>query len=211
MSKKTRFVILHDTLEQSLHEEDLTQGHLPMHRHILNVALLASLALACACERAADLENPKHYDRDLIAFDYPGNWTVTSDEVDADGFRTIVIETPGDGLVLIQHFKEVPALDLDAYAKLFADLTKKEMPFGQVSDGVFSPYPYTPPGSALVLHGLQQRFHITVMEQEVPHVRGFFGFDEHYPRTAFICQVASEDLKDVRPGCDLVLNHLEVN
>lgn len=182
-----------------------------MRHHLLSAALIVCISITCACERAADITHPKHYDKDLITFDYPGNWTVTGDEVDADGFRTIILETPGDGLVLIQHFKDPPALDLEAYARLFSELTKKEMPFGEVSDGVFSPYPYTPPGTTLTLDGLQQRFSITVLDQKVPHVRGFFGFDTHYPRTAFICQVASEDLANVRPGCDLILNRLKVD
>lgn len=51
---------------------------------------------------------------------------------------------------------------------------------------------------------------MTLLGERIPHVRAFFGFDDKIPQTVMICQVASEDLAKVRPGCDLVLEKLTV-
>lgn len=179
-------------------------------RPLFRASLLLMCVCALGCERAADVEHPTHYDHNGISFDYPGNWEIESDEVDPEGFRTIIIGTPGDGVAMVQHFKHSPAVGLDEYAKLFSEMTREEMPFGHVSEGQYKPYTYTTKQGARKLKGIQQNFDITVLDEHVPHARGYFGFDEHLPNTVMICQVASEDLDKVRPGCDLVLDRLKV-
>ena len=185
--------------------------HLPsLKTSTLLVLALLVFSATVACESAADTANPKTYTRDGIQFHYPGNWKVESDESDPSGFRTIIIETPGDGLAMIQHFEVAPATSTQEYAELFSRLTKEEIPIGEVTPSTYKEYTFTNPVNSQVMTGVQERFAIEVIGEKVPHVRAYVGFNEQLPKSVFICQVASEDLAHVKPGCDQVLQHLEI-
>lgn len=175
----------------------------------LSLFLLCACTLL-ACESSADTANPRSYNKDGISFQYPGNWKVESDEFDASGFRTIIVETPGDGLAMVQYFTVAPVTSTEDYAKLFAQVTKDEVPIGQITPSVYKDYTYTNPISRQVITGVQERFAIEILGERVPHVRAYVGFNEQFPKSVFICQVASEDLELVKPGCDQVLHSLKI-
>ncbi len=182
-----------------------------MQRLHVSILFLCLCGLSLTgCERSADLDNRKHYSERGISFVYPGNWRVESDETDVSGVRTILVETPGDAIAVIQQFRLDPATDLDSYARLFADLTKQEIPIGQVSPSTFKPYSYKLKHADESMVGIQENFAITLVGERVPHVRAYFGFDETLPNTVVICQVATEDLAKVKPGCDLLLDHIKI-
>lgn len=186
-----------------------------MIEQLNHFAHLSILALVCTsalmgCESSADVAHPQTYAREGISFRYPGNWKVSSDERDPSGFRTIIVETPGDGLAMIQHFEVMPTTSTRQYAELFAQMTAEEIPLGNVTASVYKDYTYTHPASKKVMEGVQERFAIAVLGESVPHVRAYVGFNDEFPRSVFICQVASEDLKLVKPGCDQVLQDLVI-
>lgn len=178
-------------------------AHLPLFLILCGVSLPG-------CESSADTGNPRTYERDGIRFQYPGNWKVESDESDPGGFRTIVVATPGDGLAMIQHFDVAPATSTEDYARLFAQATTEEVPIGEVTPSTYKAYSSTNPVSKQVMTGVQERFAIELLGERVPHVRAYVGFNEQFPKSVFICQVASEDLELVKPGCDQVLHQLVI-
>lgn len=143
MPKKARFVMVawcHPS-SKNTHLPFTLHRSLMLRHIILTSILLVCVSVCWGCESSADVEHPKQYTKNGIAFSYPGNWTIESDEVDPTGFRTIIIETPGDGLAMVQHFKEPPAIGLQEYAEVFSELTRQEVPFGQIGQPVQALHP----------------------------------------------------------------------
>lgn len=113
----------------------------------LRVAVVGPLALlATACEPSADGDAPNAsvaepaslapeaagaagmahaaYDRDGIAFSFPGDWSVVEDEVEealgpeAPEFRFILLES-GDEALIIQRYRPPIGLTLEEFAERF--------------------------------------------------------------------------------------------
>ena len=74
-------------------------------KHIVNIpCLVIALFLFVGCgERNAATDNPTSYSKAGLEFEYPGNWTVTEDTQQA-GLRFLIVESPGDAVVIIQIY-----------------------------------------------------------------------------------------------------------
>ena len=90
--------------------------------------LLVCVALLTGCERVqawfgeprAEAEVPLHHEAGGVSFAYPGNWQL-HEEVGEPGdveLRTLVLESRGDAIVLIQVFRPALAIDLDEHLAL---------------------------------------------------------------------------------------------
>jgi hypothetical protein len=70
---------------------------------------------------------PKIYETNGIHFKHPGNWRVTSDS-QGDGVRFLFLETPWQATVAIQGYLATEAQQIEAFAREFPSIVKKEMP-----------------------------------------------------------------------------------
>ena len=86
---------------------------------------------------AADVALSKKSPKDGVAFQHPGNWEITEAKVE-EGFHHVMVETPGDALVIVQIFPADSAATLKEYADAFSAAAAEEAPFGVVSKSKFA-------------------------------------------------------------------------
>jgi hypothetical protein len=166
--------------------------------------LLLSLALlAFGCERRAQTDNPQHYDKAGLQFDYPGNWEVTQDETD-QGMRILLIESPGDAIYIIQIYPSADELPLDEFARAFAQAAAAETPIATLSASTFSAIRSEGKFEVLV-----EKLQVKLMGLRVPHTRTYHMARFGDSQCIFIAQVADEDKKDVTPGFDQIVGSFQ--
>ena len=103
----------------------------------VSFTLLFSLLLGCF-EEVADLSNPKTYNSNQIFFKYPRNWEITDDTF-IPAIHNLLIETPGDALVIVQSYQADLAQDLESFSKSFSEDTLLETPVVRISQSEFEP------------------------------------------------------------------------
>ncbi|MCM8535477.1 MAG: hypothetical protein NE334_06035 [Lentisphaeraceae bacterium] len=96
------------------------------------IILMFSLITLISCgERAADIKNPNSYFKRGLKLNYPGNWTVASDE-GSDSFRSVILETSGDGIAIIQILNTEDAKSLKEYVNDFSQSMSDSLPAGKI-------------------------------------------------------------------------------
>jgi len=177
-----------------------------LHAFLLRAFLLLNLScwLVGCGEPAADIARPSLYDKEGLAFQYPGNWKI-EEEQNLEGIRHLTIETSGDALVIVQVFPPGMGLALEEYARDFAKAAGKELPIGKVIDSKF-----TPMAKSDGFEGLQEDFTLQLLGEKVPHVRRYFSRDFGGRHCFLICQVAVEDLGKVEAGFKQVAASVKV-
>ena len=163
--------------------------------------------LLTGCEKAADVSSPLNYDKHDIRFSYPANWRVGED-VEQGNFRYIIVETPGDALFMVQVFSDQDPIPLDELAENFSARAKEATPIGDVSESTYSDIEKSIGSDTL--EGIKEEFSITVLDEEVPHIREYYFLDADGKCVYLICQVATEDLPKVEPGFNLILGSFAV-
>ena len=99
-----------------------------MSLRVRGLLMCAALATASGCERvqawfgepAAEVEVTRRYAAEGLSFAYPGNWRLREEPGGAGDveLRTIVLESSGDALLLVQLFRPALAIDLDEHLEL---------------------------------------------------------------------------------------------
>lgn len=156
--------------------------------------LLALFALVSCGEPAADVVNPKKYEKEGIVFIHPGNWTI-EDESHEAGFHHVTVETPGDALVVVQAFAKEDALSLKEYAESFSAEAAKAIPLGKMDGNRFTELPEQGGWQRL-----QETLTMHLAGTEIPHTRYYETRDFGEQRCFVLCQVATEDLAKVQEG-----------
>lgn len=170
-------------------------------------ACLPLLLLATGCEKVAEVDAPRKYAKDGIAFDYPGNWTV-SEEAFADlNWKLIDVESPGDAFVMITVFGFEDGSTLREYVKSF--LEEIEMPVGKVENLELAEI--TAKGKAGLLKGLRNRMQLSLMGVNVPHTQEFYRIECTEGVVYVVCQSAEEDLKMTGPAFKQILGSITVD
>lgn len=185
--------------------------------HFVPLKLAAVLALLAftGCERKADVAHPRAFEADGLSFRYPGNWTVTAKvkPVATSQLRIITIETPGDGLMMLEEFRPAIAIDL----KEMMDGIVNGMGGGLASKtkGVISlehsrSTPVARPILGAPRDGLRYTFDLAVLDEKVAHeADGFFAALPD--RTVLIfMQAPDKDRALVEPGFGLIVDSLAV-
>ena len=146
------------------------------------------------------IDNPRAYNNAGLEFEYPRNWKVTED-VQQEELRYLFVESPGDALLIIQIFSADDALDIQDFAKSFAQTAKEETPKSFLVDSVF--------GSVSKSGGyeiLTEQFSMTLLRQKIPHTRTY-RLKPVANRVCFIiAQVADEDRLKVTKGFELIFS-----
>ena len=160
---------------------------------LTSLVLLAGLFAACG-EKPAEIENPRDYKKGKITFQYPGNWEVTED-VEQAGIRSVIIESPGDAVLILQTFPANLAPDIKTFAKIFAAELKKEVPVGEVGDSKL-----TPREKDSGFEVLKDNFALTLAGEKIPHTRFFHRKKIGQTVSFIVTQVSDEDLSLVEKG-----------
>lgn len=161
------------------------------------------LFVLVGCEPAADVSSPQKYTKDGLAFAYPGNWKITEDSTD-DGVRTLFVESPGDAIFIVQVFDAAEKTDIETLARTYSDAIAASLPIGNASPGVFKPLQHQYKDGR-VIDGVQENQMLEFFGEKVPHTRAYFQIVSPAKSAMLLCQVATEDLAKVRPGCDLII------
>ena len=156
--------------------------------------IAALLVLVSACERKPATSSPARYDKSGVSFQYPGNWSVDQDEGSSIA-RTIVVESSGSALLLIQLFDGTDIEDIRDYAEFFAKAGQEEVQVGKMSRSTFSEIK-----SVDGYEVLTENFAIELLGQSVPHTRIYRRKDTGKGVYFLISQTASEDAAIVEPG-----------
>lgn len=164
-------------------------------RVLPSLFLLSWVVLLSGCgEPAADVAVAKKHHQDGIAFQHPGNWKVT-EATATDGFHHVMVETPGDALVIVQVFPADSAATLKEYADAFSAAAAEEAPFGVVSKSKFAELDPNEGWSRL-----KETFIIQVLGVEAAHTRLYHARDFGNWRCFVLCQTADEDWSKVEAG-----------
>lgn len=170
----------------------------------LIVACFPLLLLVPGCEKVAEVDSPRKYAKDGIAFDYPGNWTVSEEAFPDLEWKLIDVDSPGDAFVMITVFSYEDGSTLRKYVKSF--LEEVEIPVGKVDNAELTEV--TAKGKAGMLKGLRNRMQLSLVGVKVPHVQEFYRIERKEGVVYVVCQSAEEDLKMTSPAFKQVLGSL---
>lgn len=174
-------------------------------RTISRFGLLSLVVMLSGCgEPAADVAVSKKHDKDGISFQHPGNWKITETTVE-EGVRHVMVETPGDALVIVQVFPADGAATLKEYAGTFSAAASEEVPFGAVSKSKFAELDPMEGWSRS-----KETFIIQVLGVKVAHSRLYHARDFGLWRCFVLCQTADEDWAKVEPGFSQIVSSLSI-
>lgn len=167
--------------------------------------LLAILSLVSGCNQRplADLENTKSFQSGGVSFQYPGNWKLQEEPISRE-FRSIHIETPQNGLMIIQTYPLDHADTLQEYVKKFSESSKAILPFGEISTSTL-----TPEDTWEGYNWVSEKFDITLLGETKPHYRLYRTKDANGIRLFLILQSTFHDAPMLIAGVDLISKSLE--
>ena len=151
------------------------------------------------CERSPDIESTKYYDGNNFRFSYPGNWEITDDYM-IGNIHGIEIESPGAALVIIQDWpkEEFGSLTLKEFAYIISSSAQEEVVIGSLSNGSFEDIQTS--YSSGSIKGIRETFSITLLTENIPHIRDTYLKRSKSNNVILMTQVATEDYKTVEPG-----------
>jgi len=162
---------------------------------------LIGLLYGCG-EKQPDLSNSITHQLGEITFDYPGNWKVSEDSITAT-IHNLIIETPGDAIVIIQSYPLEMGIDLKALSREFSESASLDAPLVSINKAPFSGL-----RKKWGYDWISEDFEIVVLGESVPHKR-IYGSKEVGDRRIFlILQVPAEDYQKVEKGFHLIVNSL---
>lgn len=176
-------------------------------RVLFTLTVLFLFPLFPACEKPAEIENPQQYKKDGISFTHPGNWSVTED-LEEDGYRYVIVETPGDALFMVQVYEEYEALDLESFVESYSEQVKTDTPVGSAGESSRSPIERRIQGDLLT--GTYERFDVRMMGIRVPHIIEYYRLESGDKVYFLITFVSDEDLELVTKGFDQILGSFAV-
>lgn len=182
----------------------------------LLVALVLGAHLAAAgCERRPDLAHPKRFDEGGLTFVYPGNWKVTTEttEEGAVRIRSVTVESPGNGIVMIEEF--TPAVTVEAKQFLEELLGHMNKLAGGRTRGIvrvdgLASQPVTRRLLGEQRAGLRYRFQMAALGEKAPHTVEGYSATVQGRSLVVVAQAPDEDLRLVEPGFARILDSLEV-
>ena len=181
------------------------------------------LALFTACgEPQADLSTPQTHRSSTLGFNYPKNWKITDDTTEEE-VRSLIIETPGDAIVIIQSYtivegegqsanegkgesknkEEIQIRELTDFAKGFAEIAAAETPIGKMENSTFANAP-----DVAGFKWIEEKFDITLLGESVPHRRIYGSKTIGNQEIILILQVAIEDYSKAEAGFHLIRDSL---
>lgn len=195
-----------------------------------SIATLASCCLvACVliggvgCERVmgffsepkAQVDAPQRYEKDGIAFEYPGNWTVKEETARENGIelRTINVESAGNALLMVQSFQPAVEIDLAQHIELTMGAMQEEVgkQVGGLADstrGAVTDFEREFLGAKR--GGKQAAITITALGEKVPSSVALIGAVLEDRTVLLFTTIPDEDRESVEAGFDQVINSMRL-
>ena len=95
------------------------------------------VAVAGGCERRADVSRSKTFYDGPLEFEYPQNWRVTKNHVQASA-RLLFIESPGSAFVILTIYAPDQRISLRKYAESIRSGLGEAVPFGVIEKDTVS-------------------------------------------------------------------------
>lgn len=162
---------------------------------------LAALLVACG-EPAANVAQPKVYDRLGVQVRIPGNWKLADDQR-LGGVHYLTVESPGSA-VFIAMVQSERNRELEEFARSFSAEADKQVPDALDRQSRFDL-------SSFADGTIREHYTVSLGGVKVPHLREYHKITGAH-RTAFlITQSADEDRAQARPGFELMLKSFKLN
>ncbi|MGH8083494.1 MAG: hypothetical protein ACREP7_23155 [Lysobacter sp.] len=173
-----------------------------LRRWSLGCVSLGLFALLSACgEPAANVAEPKSYDRFGVRLQIPGNWKVSDDQQLA-GAHYLTIESPGSA-VFIAMIQPDRSRELQEFAHSFSAEADKQTPALLSHDSRFDL-------SAFAEGTIREHYVISLAGVKVPHLREYRKITGARRSAFLITQSADEDLTQTQPGLDLLVKSFKL-
>ena len=155
------------------------------------------------CEKIADISDPLKYEKENLNFLYPRNWKVSEDIQDKNGLRYLFVESPASAILATQIYSKANASSLREFAEWYSSQRNDEIAIGDIEKTSFSTVEKIV--SNHKTKGLREEFTITLLGIDTPHTCEYYIVNSGNKVAFLVSQSATEDLKKVKPGFDLIL------
>ena len=191
---------------------------MPRYVNTSSAGLLLLTALACT---ACSPEAPTlvTYQKNEVSFVHFSDWRVTNDAIieESTKSRTIDLEGPNDALVSVVLLPSSNDLRLEDFATSIAhergSAIKEALSIGSLSATKVSPASSQATSTDIggqQFSGIQQRYTITFLGQDVPHEAAFFLVPGKQMTAIVTTQVATEHAKQTAPAFSATLRSLRL-
>lgn len=160
------------------------------------------LTLAACGEPAANVAEPKAYDRLGVQVQIPGNWKLADDQR-LGGVHYLTVESPGTA-VFIAMVQSDRNRELEEFAHSFSAEADKQAPAATEHQGRFDLSAFD--------HGtIREHYTVSLGGVKVPHLREYHKITGARRAAFLVTQSADEDQARARPGFDLMLKSFKLN
>lgn len=166
-------------------------------------SLVAILGLTGCGEPEALTQTPKSYNKAGVLFSYPGNWTLI-DRTEQD--KQIIIESPGNTVVIIVPTPAKRAVSLWKFAKQFAESANQTTPITSVQS---SDMKVTKDN--VRFQSMVENLTIRLLGVEIPHTRLYQRKIVNQKAYFVIAQFSNEDRDKIMKGVDLISDSLKTS
>ncbi len=166
--------------------------------------------LILACGGAPDLDSPKTLTTQRISFDYPGNWTIESEQSRNEGLLMGLHEVEGtdSAMVFVTAYDAQAPFAAHDVAEMYIDALPGQLMGMEMEVTGRGTTTATVAGQSR--EGAEVRFTARLFDVDVPHTVQVFTLQSQQRTASVIVQVADEDRAMEQPGIDLVLQTLEL-
>lgn len=169
----------------------------------LTCAMVCLLGLLASCGgRKPDLSTPTRHRSGNLVFEYPKNWSISHDTV-SPGLHSLIIETTGDGLAILEAVDSGDPYNLLNYAQDFSNQAAITMPMGKTATASLKELP-----KVSNFEWMREEFTITALGQSIPHRRLYGSKKMGELRVSLIFQVPTKDFRKEQPGFNLIRDTL---
>mgnify|MGYP000426264221 FL=1 len=168
-------------------------------RAVTLVGLLLIVALGYGCRRSAGNSQPKGFESPALHFSYPGNWKIASKTAEAES-EQITLEGPDNLLIIITAFRHKTGVSLKEFAETVSDERTKNVEETFTVGGVqltkqkrndFEPL--TIETARRKFRGLQEKFTLTLLGIDVPHLSAYMREQQGEVEVVYIIHGPEKD------------------
>lgn len=172
---------------------------LPGARCTVLLALFLSGALANGCRRSTANSQPKGFESPALHFSYPGNWKIANKTAEPEN-EQITLEGPDNLLIIITVFRHKTGVSLKEFAKTVSDERTKNVEETFTVGGVqltkqkrsdFEPL--TIDTARRKFKGLQEKFTLTLLGIDVPHLSAYMREQQGEVEVVYIIHGPEKD------------------
>lgn len=166
-------------MPNTLRDRSITGKEARIGRPLLLGLLLLMIVCAFNCRRSAGSSQPKGFESPALHFSYPGNWQIANKTAEPEN-EQITLEGPGNLLIIITAFRHKTGVSLKEFAETVSDERTKNVEETFTVGGVqltkqkrsdFEPL--TIDTARRKFKGLQEKFTLTLLGIDVPHLSAY--------------------------------------